>query len=126
MLGKKIQARFAGTDMAPDTLPLTRLPEIALSLDAWWPRLKPDGPSFLSPAGQRNYVLDVLRDWVIACLCHAGFALHVRPGESLVLKRDGITIEPGQLLAEACQGRLTAATVEAYMASSRPDTAPVS
>jgi Zn-dependent protease with chaperone function len=126
VLGKKIQERYAGTDMAPDMLPLTRLPDIALSLDEWWMRLKPDGPSFLSPAGQRNYVLNVLRDWVIASLCHAGFALHVRPGESLVLKRDGITIEPGQLLAEACQGRLTAATVEAYMAPSRPDTAPVS
>jgi hypothetical protein len=97
----------------------------AIDTGEWWTRLKPGGPSFLSPAGQRNYVPDVLRDWVIASLCHAGFALHVRPGESLVLKRDGLTVGPGQLLAEACQGRLTAANLEAYMAQWSSDAAPV-
>ena len=114
MLRTRIQERFAGTDMAPDNLPLTRLPEIAQSLHEWWPRLKPDGPSFLSPEGQRQYVLNVLREWIIASLCHAGFALTIRPGASLVLERDGITAEPGELLAAACEGRLAVHDLARY------------
>jgi Zn-dependent protease with chaperone function len=106
MLRPRIQARFAGTDMAPENMPLSRLPAAAQSLDEWWGRLRPDGPTFLSPEGQRNYVMSVLREWIIASLCDAGFALRVRPGATLVLERDGMTVDPAELLASACEGRL--------------------
>jgi hypothetical protein len=121
MLRTRMQERFAGTGMAPENLPLTRLPEVAQSLDEWWTRLKPDGPSFLSPAGQRKYVLNILREWVIASLCHAGFALKVRPGASLVLERDGVAVEPEELLAAACEGRLYASDIARYVATPSAD-----
>ncbi|MGZ7075396.1 MAG: M48 family metallopeptidase, partial [Candidatus Angelobacter sp.] len=123
VLRARMQQRFAGTAMAPETMPLTGLPDVAQSLDQWWPRLKPDGPSFLSPEGQRNYVLNVLREWIIASLCHAGYSLKLRPGASMVLERDGVTLEPGELLAAACEGRLHASEIARYIAA--PSTDPV-
>jgi Zn-dependent protease with chaperone function len=117
MLRARMQKRFAGTGMAPENMPLTALPEAAQSLDVWWTRLRPDGPTFLSPEGQRKYVLNVLRDWIVASLCHAGFALKVRPGANLVLERDGVTVEPGELLAAACEGRLYASDLAQYAAA---------
>jgi hypothetical protein len=114
MLRSRMQARFAGTGMAPESLPLTTLPEVARSLDEWWTRLRPDGPTFLSPEGQRKYVLNVLREWIIASLCHAGFTLKVRPGASLLLERGGISVEPCELLQAACEGRLSARDLAEY------------
>jgi hypothetical protein len=111
MLRARILERFAGSGMAPDKMPLAQLPAAAQSLDEWWARLKPDGPSFLSPEGQRKYVLNVLREWIIANLCQAGFALKARPGAALVLERDGETVDPAALLASACEGRLYASDI---------------
>jgi Zn-dependent protease with chaperone function len=126
ILRARMQQRFAGTNMAPENMPLTRLPDIARSLGEWWTRLRPDGPSFLSPEGQRKYVLNVLREWIIASLCQAGFSLKVRPGGSMVLERDGVTLEPGELLAAACEGRLFASDIARYVAEPGVDPAAAS
>jgi hypothetical protein len=114
VLRPRIAQRFTGTRMAPEQMPLTELPAAAQSLDAWWARLQPDGPSLLSPEGKRRYVLGVLREWVIASLCHAGFTLRARPGTSLVLDRGGVTVDPSGLLASACEGRLAAGDLAEY------------
>ena len=108
-LRARIERRFAGTGMAPEQLPLTELPAIVQSLDEWWTRLRPEGVSLLSPEGKRRYVLGIVQEWIMACLCHAGFVLRVRPGLPLVLERDGVTVEPVALLASACAGTVTAA-----------------
>lgn len=114
VLRRRITERFAGTEMAPEKLALTELATMARALDDWWARLQPEGLSLLSPEGKRKYVRDVLRDWIIASLCHAGFSVRVRPGRSLVLERDGMTVEPSELLASACEGRLSAGELQKY------------
>jgi len=115
VLRKRIVARFAGTSMASEQLPLTELRTIAGALDEWWTRLRPEGVSLLSPEGKRRHVLDVLRDWVISGLCHAGFHVRVRPGTRLVLERDGVVVDPAALLASACEGKVYASELDGYM-----------
>jgi hypothetical protein len=105
-LRARIGRRFAETLFDPATMPLTELPDVVRALDAWTERLRPEGVMPMSPEVERTYVLAILHDWIVACLCEAGFTLHVRPGMDLILDRYGLAVDPAQLLAAACAGKL--------------------
>ena len=92
--------------MDPTQLPLTELPQLASTLDQLWFRLKPEGVSLLSPQGKRNHVQAILEEWIVACLCHAGFTPRPHPGLPLRLEHNGTSLQPAQMLADAIAGKL--------------------
>lgn len=105
-LQPQIEQRFAKTWMDPEQLPLTELPQLASTLDQLWVRLKPEGVSLLSPQGKRNHVQAILEEWIVACLCHAGFTPRPHPGLPLKLEQNGTSLQPAQMLADAIAGKL--------------------
>ncbi len=116
VLQKQVCERFANTWMDPSQLALDQLPAMVKDLDNLWKRLKPEGVSFLSAGGKHNHVLEILDEWIIACLCQNGFVPQVLPGQALVLSRslpDGQTqrVQAAALLADAQAGKLTSATL---------------
>jgi Zn-dependent protease with chaperone function len=116
ILQVQVCERFAGSWMDPQQLSLDQLPATVNDLDGLWKRLKPEGVSFLSRGGKHNHVLEILEEWLIACLCHNGFVPQVLPGQELLLQRtlaDGTRqgVQPAKLLAQAQAGTLSAATL---------------
>lgn len=114
ILQPRMDKKFSGTKMAPEQMPLEHLPAMAQELDAWWERLRPEGVSFLSAEARRRYVVQILEDWIVVSLCHRGFTPCVRPGQSLILARDGESIRPDMLLAAACEGKITVPELTKY------------
>lgn len=111
ILKEQICARFADSWMDPNQLPLTQLPLMAQDLNNLWLRLKPEGVSLLSQGGKQKYVLDILEEWVIACLCNSGFVPEAQPGQLLNLRRtkaDGsvVQVQAANILAQVRAGTL--------------------
>lgn len=107
LLQAQVAARFAGSWMDPDQLPLSELVPMAGELDELWTRLRPDSVSFLSRQGKRDHITRILDEWIIACLVKRGFAVTVSPGQPLRMDRDGTTVEPSALLGAALASTLT-------------------
>ena len=112
VLRPQLEKRFTDTLMAPERMALTELVTMARELDAWWGKLRPDSVSFLSTEAKRRYVLQIFEDWIIVGLCHHGFTPQVRPGESLVLVRDQVSVQPDVLLKDACENRVSVQDIE--------------
>lgn len=93
--------------MDPVRLPLSELVPMARELDELWPRMRPDGVSFLSRLGKRNHMTEIMNEWIIACLVNRGFIATVNPGQALRMDRDGKAVEPGALLGAALAATLT-------------------
>jgi Zn-dependent protease with chaperone function len=107
VLQAQIAARFSGSWMDPARLPLSELVPMAKQLDELWPRMRPDGVSFLSRQGKRNHTTGILNEWIIACLVKRGFTATVNPGQALSMGRDGTAVEPDALLGAALAETLT-------------------
>lgn len=107
VLQARIAARFAGSWMDPDELPLAELVPMASGLDELWPRMRPDGVSFLSRQGKRNHMKAVLTEWIIACLVKRGYTATLDPGQALRMERDGLAVEPSALLDAALAATLS-------------------
>ncbi|MDY7539364.1 M48 family metalloprotease [Undibacterium sp. 5I1] len=106
VLQTQIQQRFAGSWMDPKQLAFTELVTMAQRPEDSWDKLKPEGVSFLSPQGKRNHVLDILEEWIAACLIHRGFKLKATPGQPWVMLREDKAIQPAELLQQALGGSL--------------------
>ncbi|WP_394780272.1 M48 family metallopeptidase [Undibacterium sp.] len=106
ILKPRMLQRFTDSWMDPAKLPLTELIQFAEDPDSLWERLRPDGVSFLSPAGKRKHVLDVLEDWITVSLFHRGFVPVVHPGRELELRRESVSAVPSELLHMAREGLL--------------------
>ena len=117
VLQPRVAARFAGSWMDPQQLPLAQLPRMAGELDELWLRLRPESVSFLSRQGRRNHVADILEEWIIACLAQRGFGASVKPGQALCMQRGAQAVEPAALLRSALAGQLDAAQLIPFEAA---------
>lgn len=108
----RVRTRFANTFLAPEQVPLTKLPDLVNDIQHLWEKTKPKGLSLHSPLARRKHVLEILEEFAIASLAHAGYRLDALPGEDLRMSRDACTVLPGQLLADTCDGKLRAADLE--------------
>lgn len=113
VLQPRIASRFAGTWMDPVRLPLAELAPMANTLDELWPRLRPEGVSFLSRQGKRNHVTGILNEWIVACLSARGFVAAVAPGQALTMARGEQVVEPDALLRAALAQTLYPSTLAA-------------
>jgi hypothetical protein len=111
----QIQQRFAGSWMDPKKLELSELKNMAVDPNALWGRLKPEGVSFLSPLGKRQHVLEIMEEWISACLIHYGFKASQIPGQALVMTRTDLSVCPTELLASALQGKLSNTDLVQFM-----------
>lgn len=114
VLAPAIQARFSGTFLSPEEVPLRKLPELVADTEALWQRTKPDGLSLLSAQGRTRHVMGVLEEFVIASLGRCGWRLRAWPGELLSLERGAERISPERLIVDVCQGRVGADTLARY------------
>lgn len=114
ILQAQILKRFAGNWMDPAKMPLTQLPQLAYQFDDLWDKLRPEGISFLSTQGQRNYVLELLEEWISACLITRGFSPKVAPGQALAMQRDAQLVQPADLLSAAIGGTLKSAHLKQF------------
>ncbi|HEY2346163.1 MAG TPA: M48 family metallopeptidase [Xanthomonadaceae bacterium] len=108
----RIRARFANTFLAPDRVPLTALPDLVNDIQHLWEKTKPKGLSLHSPLARRKHVLEILEEFAIASLAHAGYRLDAFPGEDLRMSRDACVVFPDRLLADTSDGKLRAADLE--------------
>ena len=108
------EKKFSGTLMAPEKLPLTELPRMMQELDAWWEKLRPDGVSFFSDEAKRRYVLQIFEEWLIFSLCQRGYVPVLRPGQSMVMKRDGESVAPDEIMKAAAEKRISADDLGRY------------
>ncbi|MFZ6675879.1 M48 family metalloprotease [Undibacterium sp. Xuan67W] len=105
----QIKQRFAGSWMDPEKLAFTELVQMALRPEDSWERLKPEGVSFLSPQGKRNHVLEILEEWIAACLIHRGFSIKATPGQAISMQRllpAPQSVQPFELLQMGLTGSL--------------------
>ncbi len=114
VMQEQVKQRFAQTWMDPVQLPLSELVTLARDLDSLWPRLRPEGLSFLSRQGKRNHMTAIIEEWIIACLVQRGFSASVKPGMALVMQRGALSVEPQALLASALAGTLGTADLAPY------------
>lgn len=98
--------RFEGSWMDPNVLPLTELSKLANDPDALWERLRPEGVSFLSRMGKRQYVLEIMEAWICACLTHYGYKASLVPGQALTMLYANASIQPSVLLQSALLGNV--------------------
>ncbi|MCH8620846.1 M48 family metallopeptidase [Undibacterium sp. TS12] len=96
--------RFEGSWMDPKVLPLSELKNLALDPDSLWDRLRPEGVSFLSRLGKRQYVLEIMEAWISACLTQYGYRASLIPGQALVMTRADGSVQPATLLQTALLG----------------------
>lgn len=113
VLQPRIASCFANTWMDPAKLALAELLPMANTLDELWPRLRPEGVSFLSRQGKRNHVTEILNEWIIACLTARGFVATVAPGQAVTMARGAQVIEPDALLRGALAETLYPGTLAA-------------
>ncbi len=99
--------RFEGSWMDPAVLPLSELKNLAADPDSLWDRLRPEGVSFLSRQGKRQYVLEIMEAWINACLTHYGYKASLVPGQALLMSRADSQVQPAALLQSALLGRLS-------------------
>ncbi|MCU6435711.1 M48 family metallopeptidase [Undibacterium sp. Jales W-56] len=116
VLQTQIQQRFAGSWMDPRQLPFTELVQMAQRPEDSWEKLQPGGVSFLSPQGKRNHVLEILEDWITACLIHRGFSARLVPGQALTMLRGDQAVQPTELLQSALTGSLKSVHLAQYEA----------
>lgn len=120
VLAPAIMARFNGTFLSPEEIPLRRLPELVADTEALWQRTRPDGLSLLSAQGRTRHVLGVLEEFVIAALGRCGWRLRAQPGEPLCLERGEERIVPERLIVDVCEGRVGVDTLARYEMPVRP------
>jgi len=89
VLEPQIRDRFHESWMDPSHFALENLVQLADRPEDIWDKLKPEGISLLSPQAKRNYVLEILEEWIVACLCYHGYKIFAHPGQALVLLRAG-------------------------------------
>ena len=111
----QIEKRFKGSWMDPQQLPLSELIAIVADTDTLWQKLKPEGVSLLSAEAKKIYVFSIVEDWIIACLCAAGFEPHVYPGRQMVLIRGCQEVVAAQLLTSAKEKTLQPHELENLM-----------
>lgn len=114
ILQPQILKRFAGNWMDPAKMPLSQLPQLAYQAEDLWDKIRPVSVSFLSTQGQRNYVLELLEEWISACLIARGFSPKVAPGQALSMQRDGQLVHPADLLSAAIGGTLKSAHLKQF------------
>lgn len=114
ILQPQLLQRFAGHWMDPAKMPLTQLPQLAYQAEDLWEKVRPAGVSFLSAQGQRNYVLELLEEWICACLITRGFSPTVAPGQALSMQRDTLLVQPAELLGAAIGGTLKSAHLKQF------------
>lgn len=114
ILQPQILKRFAGHWMDPAKMPLTQLPQLAYQAEDLWDKLRPDDVSFLSAQGQRNYILELLEEWISACLIARGFSPKVSPGQAISMQRDAQLVQPADLLSAAIGGTLKSAHLKQF------------
>ncbi len=114
ILQPKIEQRFAKNWMNPAQLPLTQLPALAYQEEALWDKIKPDGVSNFSAQGRRNYILETLEEWIIACLFQRGFVASASPGQALSMQRADQIVLPADLLAAAIAGSMKSAALKQF------------
>lgn len=110
----QIQYRFVDSWLDPTQAKFTNLVQMATRPDDLWDKLKPEGVSFLSPQGKRNHILEVIEEWIAACLIQRGYTVKVRPGQALVLQRGEQDVLPSLLLQAALSGSLRSAHLAQY------------
>lgn len=103
-----VDARFAGTFLAPEQVALTELPTLLADPDALWRQIRPDGVTLLSAQGRVRHVCGVLEEFATASLWRRGWHARLAPGAPLWMERDGRRIVPERLIADVREGRVTA------------------
>ncbi|MEO7494576.1 MAG: M48 family metalloprotease [Massilia sp.] len=117
VLQVQVRKRFEGSWMDPANLQMSELLPMAADADGLWERLKPEHISFLSPLGKRRHVLEILEEWVIACLDQRGYVAQVRPGLALEMTLGDKMLRPAELMRSALAGTLSAGDLPAAAVS---------
>ena len=110
----QLRDQFANSWMNPKKLPLTELVALTYDLEDGWEKLRAANSDFLSPQGKRNYCIQVLEEWVTACLLQRGFSLQCSPGQAWAMQRGDTTVMPSVLMNAALSGKLKSAVLKLY------------
>lgn len=92
----------------PRTAALSMVPEMLRDAEGFWDRLRPPGPSFLSPAAKRRRGEHLLGQWLAVALFCRGFVPEVRPGAYLRLTSGAMTVVPVEVIGQLAHGALSA------------------
>jgi hypothetical protein len=110
----QLREQFAESWMNPKKLPLTELVALTYDLEDGWEKMRAASSDFLSPQGKRNYCIQVLEEWVTACLLQRGFSLQCSPGQAWAMQRGKTTVMPSVLMNAALSGKLKSAVLKLY------------
>jgi Zn-dependent protease with chaperone function len=109
LLAPAIAKALSGGPLDPHRSPLTDLPRHVADAEGIRDRLGRGGVSFLSPEAKRREGRRIVADWLTAALAARGFTPEVRPGEELVVRRDGAELEPARIVEDLARGALSEA-----------------
>ncbi|MBX9901096.1 MAG: hypothetical protein K2Y28_09980 [Burkholderiaceae bacterium] len=110
----RLREQFAESWMNPKKLPLAELVALTYDLEDGWEKMRAANSDFLSPQGKRNYCIQVLEEWVTACLLQRGFSLQYSPGQAWAMQRGETTVMPSVLMNAALSGKLKSAILKLY------------
>jgi hypothetical protein len=88
-------------------IPLSSLPSLLSTSDAWWERLR-SGINVYSAEARRRQLQVWLGHWVALSLLNAGFTVVSGPGAEASLQRDGLLVEPFRWVRDLASGARTA------------------
>lgn len=88
-------------------IPLSSLPSLLSTSDAWWERLR-SGINVYSAEARRRQLQVWLGHWVALSLLNAGFTVVSGPGVEAALQRDGLLVEPFRWVRDLASGARTA------------------
>jgi hypothetical protein len=114
VLPEAIKKRFADTWLDPAEKSFVELIKMTHRPEEWWERLRPPGVSYLSQQAKRDYILDTISEWTIACLLFRGFTPRVIPAQALIMQREDAAVVPAIIVQAGLNGKLRSTHLNRY------------